>query len=85
PVLGTALLTLGSVLLATMDTGTPRWLTSCYLVLLGTGLGLLMQMASTIAQNSVGMRDLGAASAASNLSRTLGGSLGVAVAGSLLA
>lgn len=83
PVLGTAFLAVAMLLLSTMDTGTSRTLTACYMVLVGIGLGLTMQMGTTIAQNSVEMRDMGAASASTNLFRTLGGSLGVAVFGSL--
>ncbi|MBY8843758.1 DHA2 family efflux MFS transporter permease subunit [Streptomyces sp. SP2-10] len=85
PVLGTLLLTAGALLLATMDTGTSRLTAGCAMALLGLGLGFTMQMATTIAQNSVGPADMGAASAATNLFRTLGGSLGVAVFGSLFA
>ncbi|WP_433073409.1 hypothetical protein ACQP1P_25515 [Dactylosporangium sp. CA-052675] len=55
------------------------------MALIGAGLGCTMQMATTIAQNSVAPRDLGAASAATNLFRTLGGSVGVAVFGTLFA
>ncbi|MEU3737601.1 MDR family MFS transporter [Streptomyces sp. NPDC032198] len=83
PVLGTAFLTAGLALLATMDTGTSRLLTGLYMVLVGIGLGFTLQMAGTIAQNSVAMRDMGAAMSSVNLFRTLGGSLGVAVFGSL--
>ncbi|MFF4258507.1 MDR family MFS transporter [Streptomyces sp. NPDC001663] len=83
PILGTAFLAVGMLLLSTMDTGTSRTLTGCYMALTGLGLGLALQMATTIAQNSVDLRDMGAASASTNLFRTLGGSLGVAVFGSL--
>ncbi|MCS0605319.1 MFS transporter [Streptomyces sp. LP11] len=83
PVLGTLLLTAGAALLATVDTGTSRFTAGCAMALLGTGLGFTMQMGTTLAQNSVDLRDMGAASAAANLFRTLGGSLGVAVFGSL--
>ncbi|WP_431951466.1 MDR family MFS transporter [Actinacidiphila sp. bgisy167] len=83
PVLGAGFLTVGLGLLATMGTGTPRLLTCGYMVLLGTGLGLTQQMAGTIAQNSVSLRDMGAAMSAVTLFRSLGGSLGVAVFGSL--
>jgi EmrB/QacA subfamily drug resistance transporter len=83
PVLGTASLAVGLTLLATMGTGTSRILTCAYMVLVGIGLGLTQQMAGTIAQNSVDMRDMGAAMSAVTLFRTLGGSLGVAVFGSL--
>jgi len=83
PVVGTAFLTVGLGLLATMDTGTSRLLTGLYMVFVGIGLGFTLQMASTIAQNSVALRDMGAAMSSVNLFRTLGGSLGVAVFGSL--
>lgn len=83
PVLGTVFMTAGLGLLATMDTGTSRLLTGLYMVLVGIGLGFTMQMSGTIAQNSVSMRDMGAAMSSVNLFRTLGGSLGVAVFGSL--
>ncbi len=83
PVLGALLLTAGTLLLATMDTGTSRVAAGCFMALVGLGLGFTMQMGATIAQNSVELRDMGAASAATNLFRTLGGSLGVAVFGSL--
>ncbi|MFE0099102.1 MDR family MFS transporter [Streptomyces sp. NPDC059009] len=83
PVLGGAFLTVGCALLATMDTGTSRAVSGVYMALVGIGLGFLMQMTTTIAQNSVEMRDLGVASAGVTLFRTIGGSLGVAVFGSL--
>jgi hypothetical protein len=44
-------------------------------------MGLLMQTTMLVAQNSVEMRDLGAASGAATLFRTVGGSLGVSLLG----
>lgn len=85
PVAGAACMTAGLLLLSTMDVNTSRTATSCFMVLVGAGLGCMMQMVTTIAQNSVGTRGLGAASASVNLFRTVGGSLGVAVFGSLFA
>ncbi|MEV0266285.1 MDR family MFS transporter [Streptomyces sp. NPDC050617] len=79
PIAGTALMAIGLALLATMSADTPRLLTGCYMVILGAGLGQCMQMAGTIAQNSVEMRDLGVASGSLNLFRSVGGSIGVAV------
>ncbi len=49
------------------------------MVVLGAGTGLCMQMSSTIAQNAVELRDIGSASAATNLFRNLGGSIGIAI------
>lgn len=83
PVLGTLFLTAGLGLLATMGTGTSQWVTGAYMALVGVGLGFTMQMSGTVAQNSVPLRDMGAAMSSVNLFRTLGGSLGVAVFGSL--
>ncbi|MFJ7152083.1 MDR family MFS transporter [Streptomyces sp. NPDC100445] len=83
PVLGAGLLTVGLGSLSTMGTDTSRFLTCAYMVVVGTGLGLTQQMAGTIAQNSVDMRDMGAAMSTVTLFRTVGGSLGVAVFGSL--
>jgi EmrB/QacA subfamily drug resistance transporter len=83
PLAGAALMAIGLLLLATMDASTSRITTSCFIVLVGAGLGAQMQMVMTIAQNSVALRDLGAASAAANLFRTVGGSVGLAVFGSL--
>ena len=85
PIVGSASLAVGMGLLATMDTTTSPAATSAFMVLVGIGTGFSIQMANTIAQNSVELRDMGAASAATSLFRTLGGSLGVAVFGSLFA
>ncbi|ROQ63048.1 EmrB/QacA subfamily drug resistance transporter [Streptomyces sp. 840.1] len=83
PVAGAALLAIGMGLLSTMGVDTSRFITSAYMVLVGLGIGFTIQMANTIAQNSVELRDMGAASASTSLFRTLGGSVGVAVFGSL--
>jgi hypothetical protein len=71
------------VLAATWAGTTSRVQTSCYAALVGIGLGCLMQMVTTIAQNSVEMRDMGVGSASITLFRTIGGSVGVAIFGSL--
>lgn len=49
----------------------------------GIGLGYLPQMSTTIAQNSVDVTHMGAASASINLFCILGGSIGIAIFGSL--
>ncbi|MFD9561705.1 MDR family MFS transporter [Streptomyces sp. NPDC059994] len=85
PVVGTAGIVLGLSLLSTMDTSTSRPTSSLYMAVLGTGLGLVMQIPMTIAQNSVEMKDMGVASASSTMFRTVGGSFGVALFGSLFA
>ncbi|WP_067700268.1 MDR family MFS transporter [Nocardia jejuensis] len=83
PILGGVFLTAGSIALATMGTDTSRLMSGIYMALLGAGMGFLMQMTVLIAQNSVEMKDIGAASGTSTLFRTLGGSFGVALFGAL--
>ncbi|MFI6093173.1 MDR family MFS transporter [Streptomyces sp. NPDC051218] len=83
PVIGAACLIVGMGLLSTMGTDTSRVTTSVYMALVGAGIGFCLQMSSTIAQNAVELRDIGSASAATNLFRNLGGSLGIAVFASL--
>ncbi|MFD4921040.1 MDR family MFS transporter [Streptomyces goshikiensis] len=83
PIMGGALMVVGMFLLAQMDTGTSRLMSGVYMGILGAGLGFLMQITMLVAQNSVDMKDMGVASSSATLFRTLGGSFGVALMGSL--
>ncbi|MFE5675230.1 MDR family MFS transporter [Streptomyces erythrochromogenes] len=83
PIIGGGLMVVGMFLLATMDTGTTRLVSGLYMAVLGAGLGFLMQITMLVAQNSVEMKDMGVASSSATLFRTLGGSFGVALMGSL--
>jgi EmrB/QacA subfamily drug resistance transporter len=85
PVAGGAGMALGMGLLTGLSTTTSRWETSIYFVILGLGMGLLMQMVSLIAQNSVETRDVGVATSARMFFQQMGGSLGVAAFGALFA
>jgi EmrB/QacA subfamily drug resistance transporter len=71
----------GLGLMSTMGVGTSQLTSSLFMVALGVGMGFLMQTTNLVMQNSVEQRDLGAASGASTLFRTLGGSLGVSLLG----
>lgn len=84
-IVGTALMALSLTLFSTMNSGTPPLLTTGYLVMLGISTGSLMSVTTTIAQNSVPRRDLGAATGASTFLRNMGGSLGVSVMGAIYA
>ncbi|KRV48957.1 transporter [Wenjunlia vitaminophila] len=85
PILGSALLVVGSLLLSLMDTGTSRVTSGVYMAVLGAGLGFLMQITMLVAQNSVEMKDMGVASSTATLLRTIGSSFGVSVFGVLFA
>jgi EmrB/QacA subfamily drug resistance transporter len=85
PVLGGALVTVAMVLLATLGVATSRMTTGLYYVVLGLGLGFLMQLVSLISQNSVQQQDMGVASSARMFFQQIGGSLGVAAFGAIFA
>ncbi len=85
PVLGGAIMALGMFLLTHVDIGTTRTTSAIYYVVLGLGMGFLMQMVSLIAQNSVAQKDMGVASSARMFFQQIGGSLGVAAFGAVFA
>ncbi|WP_371665422.1 MFS transporter [Streptomyces sp. NBC_01241] len=83
PIVGSALMVTGLFLLSQMDTATTRLTSGVYMAVLGAGMGFLMQITMLVAQNSVEMKDMGVASSATTLFRTLGSSFGVAIMGAL--
>ncbi|MEU1851409.1 MFS transporter [Streptomyces sp. NPDC019990] len=85
PVLGSALAAVGMWLLSRLGTDTPRLHSSIWMALLGVGLGMVMPVLILAAQNSVRPADLGTATSATTYFRQIGGSLGAAVFGTLLA
>ncbi|MEO6090043.1 MAG: MDR family MFS transporter [Umezawaea sp.] len=84
-VCGSVALVVGLGLLGTIDHQTNLVLMSGYMLLTGVGLGLTMQNLVLAVQNDVAMADLGAASSTVTFFRSLGGTAGVAVLGSVLA
>jgi EmrB/QacA subfamily drug resistance transporter len=85
PVLGGAIMGLGMYLLTRLGVDTTRITSGIYYVVLGLGIGFLMQMVSLIAQNSVQQKDMGVASSARMFFQQIGGSLGVAAFGAVFA
>jgi EmrB/QacA subfamily drug resistance transporter len=83
PIAGTAITALALYLLAGLAVGTSTWLAAAYMLLLGVGLGLVMQVLVLAAQNAVDYRLLGVATSGSTLFRQIGGSIGVAVFGAI--
>lgn len=84
PVVGTAVMTVGMWLLSYLDRGTSAWLASLFMLVLGVGLGLVMQVFVLAVQNAVDRRDMGAATSASTFFRSMGGAFGTAVFGAIL-
>ena len=85
PVLGGGIMALGMYLLTGLGIGTSRLTSALFYVVLGLGMGFLMQMVSLIAQNSVEQKDMGVASSARMFFQQIGGSLGVAAFGAIFA
>jgi EmrB/QacA subfamily drug resistance transporter len=84
PTIGTVLIAIGLYLLSTMHVGTSRLQSSLYMVVLGAGIGMIIQVMVLAVQNSVEHRDLGTATATESISRSMGGAFGVAIFGAIL-
>ncbi|GAA5037558.1 EmrB/QacA subfamily drug resistance transporter [Thermocatellispora tengchongensis] len=82
---GLAVLLLGFAGLATIDHETSIVLVSAYMLAVGVGVGLSMQNLVLVIQNTVPLREVGAASGAITFFRSLGGTIGVSVLGAVLA
>ncbi len=85
PVVGSALMTLGLFLLSTVTATTPDLLMYLDMVVMGLGLGGVMQVLVIAVQNAVDHRDLGVATAGATFFRSIGGSFGTAVFGAIFA
>ncbi|MEU4334538.1 MDR family MFS transporter [Micromonospora lupini] len=85
PIIGGVVMTGGMALLSMLDTDTSKLQSSLYMVVLGAGMGFLMQTSMLIAQNSVEQKDLGAASGAATFFRSIGGSFGISLFGAIFA
>jgi EmrB/QacA subfamily drug resistance transporter len=84
PVVGTAVMTVGLYLMSRMGVGTPRYESSVYMVILGLGIGMIIQVMVLAVQNSVPHSDLGTATATEQFVRSMGGAFGVAAYGAIL-
>ncbi len=84
PILGTALMSAGFLYFTFLRYDSSFWFVAGGMLLIGLGLGQLMQTLTIASQNSVGLRDMGVATSASTFFRQIGGTLGTAVMLSLL-
>ena len=82
---GSATLVAGLSLMGTITHLTPIWHLSLFMVLMGLGTGALMQNLVLVVQNTVDVTDVGAASGTVSFFRSLGGTIGVAALGAVLA
>jgi EmrB/QacA subfamily drug resistance transporter len=85
PILGTGVMTVGLFLLSGISPDSSVYRTSSYILVLGVGLGMVMQVLVIAVQNAVDYRDLGVATSGATLFRLIGGSLGTAILGAIFA
>ena len=85
PIIGTAVMTLSMLLLSRLQAGTGTWVAAVDALVLGLGLGMVMQVLILAVQNSVNPKDMGVATSGSTMFRQIGGSIGVALFGTIFA
>jgi EmrB/QacA subfamily drug resistance transporter len=85
PIAGAGVTTLGLYLLSTMGPGTSSGLEALYMIVLGAGLGGVMQVLVIIVQNAVPHSELGVATSGATFFRSIGGSFGTAIFGAIFA
>ena len=83
-IIGFTASTIGIFLLTTLTPSSPYWHEAFIMVLVGVGFGAGMPILNLAVQNEFEQRDLGAATASSQLFRNLGSTIGTAVLGSML-
>lgn len=82
---GLSLVAISLLVLARIDLVTPLWLLLVSFFIFGFGMGNVIAPASTVMQNVLPLARVGAGSAVQNTVRQVGGALGVAVVGTVLA
>ncbi|MFF4078108.1 MDR family MFS transporter [Streptomyces sp. NPDC001777] len=85
PIVGSLIMVVGLYLLSLMGPDSGVWLESLYMLVLGVGIGLSMQVLTIAVQNTVDYSDLGTATSGVTFFRTLGSSFGTAVFGTIYA
>jgi EmrB/QacA subfamily drug resistance transporter len=85
PIAGTAVMAIALLLLSRLHADTAAWQASVSMLILGLGLGMVMQVLVLAVQNAVDYANLGVATAGSTLFRSIGGSIGVALFGTIFA
>jgi EmrB/QacA subfamily drug resistance transporter len=79
PIFGTAIMFIGALLFSTLSVDTPIRQVMAFMVVMGIGLGLTMQMLVIAVQNALPPRDMGLSTSSVTFFRSMGGTLGAAV------
>src|SRR4029077_4031958 len=82
--MGLAVMGAGFYMLSTFDIHTTNQTAIEAMILIGLGLGVTMQTYTLVVQNSVSRQDMAVATSATQLSRSIGAAVGLAVLGTIL-
>src|SRR5207302_2592378 len=85
PIAGTAVMAVGMALLTRLGVHSTLLATSLYMLVVGLGLGMVMQVLVLAVQNAVQPRVMGVATSATIMFRQIGGSVGIALFGAVFA
>jgi hypothetical protein len=85
PILGSGTLVVGMFLLSRLTVSTPPWVASVYMLVVGIGIGLVLQVLVLIVQNDARADEIGVATSTATFFRSVGGSFGVAIFGTIFA
>ncbi len=83
PIVGMLTLTIGLGLLSQLTPSTPTWALTLMVAMVGLGIGPTMSVGTTAIQNAVPREMLGVGTAGFQLFRQVGGSIGIALFGTL--
>ncbi|MGH9080296.1 MAG: MDR family MFS transporter, partial [Acidimicrobiales bacterium] len=83
PIIGSALAIVGMFLLSQLSIGTSHLTMALYMVVLGAGMGMTMQIMVLVTQNAVPTTQIGTGTAAITFFRSLGGAFGTSLFGAV--
>jgi MFS family permease len=83
-IVGQIIIAIGIFLLSTMAIDVPWWQTAAYMVVMGIGLGIAQPLYTLIVQNAFPQERLGVVTSATTFFRSIGGTIGVAVFGTIV-
>ncbi len=83
-IIGTALMCVGLGLLSTINANTPYSTLIGYMVVVGIGLGITFPLYTIAVQNAVPYNMMGVATSSTSFFRSIGGSVGLAILGSVM-
>jgi EmrB/QacA subfamily drug resistance transporter len=84
PIIGTLIMAVGFFLFTHITLTTSRLMLSLWMIVLGFGMGLFLQIMTVAVQNAVERKDLGTATSLVTFARSIGSSLGAAIFGAVL-